>query len=198
MTTSADLRASAAAHAKEAADSYDRCDTDGFVSQWASGLNAQKDRLDAQILDNGGTAEFPALFTLSGEWTPARLVNGTYGTQWQILDATGRPLPQWLPFFPARRSTLTRRGYVEGYVTRPAKAAIQGGTGRGLSGASNCFVTTIEADRPHDPPLSIITSDRFDGLETIEILCPGCLHDGRGPIPMKRSHKCLGPIEETV
>src|SRR5690606_26317917 len=57
-----ELREMARGRDREAADSFDRCDTDGALSQWASGINAQKYRLQADIAENGGMWEFPALF----------------------------------------------------------------------------------------------------------------------------------------
>ena len=37
-STAAQLREAAAADRQAAYDSFERCDTDGFMSQWASGL----------------------------------------------------------------------------------------------------------------------------------------------------------------
>ena len=54
-TTAGDkLRAEAAEHERNAAESFERCDTDGWASQAASGLNAQLNRRLATIADNGG------------------------------------------------------------------------------------------------------------------------------------------------
>jgi hypothetical protein len=40
MTTAEAFRAEEARHLQEAADSFERCDTDGFLSQWAHGMLA--------------------------------------------------------------------------------------------------------------------------------------------------------------
>lgn len=47
-------------------ESYERSDTDGFVSQWASGLTAQKHRLQAELAESGGKTEASALFDTNG------------------------------------------------------------------------------------------------------------------------------------
>lgn len=152
------LRAKAAQHDQDAFDSFERCDTDGFISQWASSISAREARLEAVIIDNGGVAEFPALFTLDGEWVPARRIETRYGMRWQLLEADGRTTGTFLPYRPARRNTLAKHGYVEGYVARPAKAAIVGG-GKGLAGAATCMVAPVPTDRDWDEPAQIICVD---------------------------------------
>ena len=152
------LRARAAALSAASAESFDRCDTDGFLSQWALDLSAQKLRREATIREDGGVSEFPALFTLDGEFVPAKVIDTQYGRRWMLLNATGRATGEFLPYLPVRRSTLARKGYTEGYVVRPAKADIVG-RGRGLSGTA--WVATVATDDPWTAPLSIVTTDRF-------------------------------------
>lgn len=142
-TTAEQLRAEAAQHERNAAESFDRCDTDGFVSQWASGLNADLARTKAQIAENGGRCTFARLRLVridTGEVVAdARKVQTRYGSKWRI-DSTD----EWLPFMPARESTLAKRGYreVEQFETAPATAKHWApGNARGLSGA--CSVQTI-------------------------------------------------------
>jgi hypothetical protein len=54
MDTATELRQQATKHAQDAIDSFDRCDTDGFLSQWASGVMSQKKSLEADLLEAGG------------------------------------------------------------------------------------------------------------------------------------------------
>jgi hypothetical protein len=61
-----ELRASSAAQEQAKQDSFDRCDTDGFLSQWAHGVCASRDQLAAQVAEQGFVSEFPALFDLQG------------------------------------------------------------------------------------------------------------------------------------
>lgn len=162
------LRSKAAAHEQEAIDSFDRCDTDGFVSQWASGVCASEARLAATIVDNGGRDYFPALFTLDGEFVPAKAITFqskfSYGEErrWMVLDANGRSTGTFLPYWPKRRSTLAKRGYVEGWVVRYAEAFIDG-RGHGLSGTA--WAAVRPTDNPWEPPLAVCTTDRWTEKE---------------------------------
>ena len=90
----------AAAHQadQEAQDSFDRCDTDGFLSQWASGMTGRLHRAKAEIAEQGGKAEFPALFDLAGNLVAAKLVETRYGMSWGILpdDSPDGSFVSWL------------------------------------------------------------------------------------------------------
>lgn len=148
MKTAQEYREDASQHEQEARDSFERCDTDGFVSQWASGLNGQVARANARIAEAGGIATFTQtrLVTLDGEATDARRVNTRFGTRWR-LDSTD----EWLPYMPVRESTLGKRGYREIEVAEvaTAKAIVDSPSGaRGLSGATQCYVRTIRTDMP--------------------------------------------------
>jgi hypothetical protein len=156
--TPEELRAEADRHLQAREDSWNRSDTDGFLSQWASGLAAQRASRAAAIAENDGLAEFPALFRLDGTWVPARVIDGRYGRSWMILDEDGKATGEFLTYRPKRRTTNARKGYTEGTVLRPAVAAY-GGRGRGLSGSA--WVETRPTDRPTDPPVRIVTTDRF-------------------------------------
>lgn len=142
----ATLREQAAQHERNAAESFDRCDTDGFVSQWASGINAQVARASAQIAEDGGVARFERtlLQTLEGEAVDFRVVETRYGTRYRV-DATD----EWLPYHPARESTLAKYGYreVDEEVIAPAKATTAAPRGaRGLSGACSVYVRVYRTD----------------------------------------------------
>ena len=132
--TAEDFRESAARHDQEAYDSFERCDTDGFLSQWAHGVNAGKDRLQAEIIENGGMWEFSALFDLRGNLVPAKEVKTPYGYSWGLLDEAN-PEGRFLGFFnPSKAQSDSRRfkanaakGYRMGRILAPAKAVLRGG-----------------------------------------------------------------------
>lgn len=155
------LRTEAAAHWQERADSFERCDTDGFLSQWASGLTAQHRSAEARLLEDGGVAEFITLFDLDGNWVPSRLVEGKYGTSWMVLDETGKRTGVYVPYLPKRRDTLAKRGYVEGYAMFPAKIDYVGGQG----GAATVRVGRVRTSRDHEPPVRVVTVDRWAAKE---------------------------------
>lgn len=144
------LRAEAAQHHQDSNDSFERCDTDGFVSQWASGMMAELKSVQAKIAEVGGSCTFvkTSLVTLDGEPTDARCVETRYGKKWRLDSAD-----LWLAYMPARESTLAKYGYreVEEYVTAPAKAFHSSPRGaRGISGATSVYVRIIRDDMPDD------------------------------------------------
>jgi hypothetical protein len=158
-----ELRQQAAQADQRAAESWERSDTDGFVSQWAHGMTADRDRLQARIIEEGdGTWTFPALFTTDGRFVPARVLEPRqygWGKRWMVLDASGRATGTFLPYQPKRRATLASKGYCEGIVRRPAMASIEG-RGHGLSGSA--WVAIVPTDNPWDEPAAIITADRWE------------------------------------
>jgi len=128
------LRAKATQKDQEAYDSFERCDADGFMSQWASGLSAQQLRLEAEIQEDGGRATFPALFDLNGNLVAAKYVDTRHGYAWGIL-ASDDPSDRFVSWFnPSAASDAKRarrndsiKGYYVGYVKAPAKAELRGG-----------------------------------------------------------------------
>lgn len=133
-------------------ESFDRCDTDGFLSQWAHGLSSVLSQTKAEIAANGGMAEFPALFHKeSGKRVRAKLIwvknkfapwEGEVG-RWMFVDLNGKATGTYLPFGKASRKQK-QLGYFQGTETAPANAKYEG-TGRGLSG--RCWVATYRTDK---------------------------------------------------
>jgi hypothetical protein len=144
--TAEQFRAEAAKHRQDARESWDRSDTDGFLSQWGSGLSAQEADEKAKLAEAGGIATFERtiLLTAEGETTDARRVETRYGTKWR-LDSTD----QWLAWRPERASTLAKKGFKEVEITEvaPARVKLWAPPGaRGLSGAHSVRVITERAD----------------------------------------------------
>ncbi len=107
-------------------ESFERSDTDGALTQWALGINAQKARMEAELESAGNVSEFPVLCDLSGNEVPAKVIAGKYGTCWMLLDASGKATGQFAPYRPARASTLAKRGFQEVMKTLPAKVEVIG------------------------------------------------------------------------
>jgi hypothetical protein len=150
MTDEAQKLRDEAAQAEQAkADSIERSDTDGFLSQWASGLTAQEKRLQAEIVEAGGIATFKRemLETLDGYPAPAKLIGTKYGLAWAFEDEDGKFTGEFISAHPKRTSTMEGKGYreTETLFVAPAKATIKGG-GTGLAGAASCFVGIAPAD----------------------------------------------------
>src|SRR5207244_11723938 len=64
--TAEEWRAEAAQCRKSSADSWERSDTDGFLSQWAADTMARRFDACAEIADNGGRAEQVTLYLTDG------------------------------------------------------------------------------------------------------------------------------------
>ena len=138
------LEAKAVSYRQEAADSFDRCDTDGYLSQWALGICAQRDELKAMLLRNGNVYDFPALFDLQGNRVKAKIVMvsnryryGIKEAKWLVLDSADNAVLWLAPLafdygpeeaLPNKRSAnrLRKAGFVEGTETAPAKVVISG------------------------------------------------------------------------
>lgn len=154
--TAADFNADAARHEDDARESFDRCDTDGFLSQWASGVNAQVARKNALIAENGGVATFWAyrVFDLDGRERSFRRANTRYGFKLVVETANGEV---WIDPEAKRPATNRAKGCIvtkEEFVA-PAHARTWSPPGaRGLSGCTSVQVVTF----PDDHKL------KFDGL----------------------------------
>jgi len=140
-TAAAKLRAEAAQHDRDAADSFERCDTDGFLSQWASGLTGQQKRLEASLIENGGTTDIIGPVTVDGEPVRFRTVDTRYGRKWLVLDDNDDAVA-WLDPFAVRMSTYRKKGYTLGqYQVRGIAKII--GSGTGLASAANCYAAIV-------------------------------------------------------
>ena len=98
---------------RSADESFDRCDTDGFLSQWASGQMSRLYEAIAELAEAGGEWELPVLTDLEGNEIPnSKIVRTRFGTKWLVTDEKDNAVV-WLPFRPAKKSTLGNKGYAE-------------------------------------------------------------------------------------
>ena len=149
-----ELRAKAAASRKAAQDSFDRCDTDGFLSQWASGITGMLYERQAEIADAGGKSEFWGLFRASdGKRIRAKQVSVytkfkySTETRWCVVDANDRAVA-WFPcnWGSGKGRKLKAAGLYEAKESAPAMAKVMG-SGTGLSGAANAYVGVVRMDK---------------------------------------------------
>ena len=134
--------AAASQDLQNARDSFERCDTDGFVSQWASGINADLNREKARICRQEGLDTFTGLY--SGDTRiRAKIVNGQYGSVW-LIDDCDQHLTGGRTFIPVgKRSTVQRKlGLSERPELAPAWVCTAG-SGNGLAGAHSVRVITF-------------------------------------------------------
>lgn len=131
--TEAEWLAEAAASETRKQESWERSDTDGFMSQWASGVMAQEYRAKARMARDGGFAKFPALFDTEGNLVAAKLVATRFGDAWALLasDDPGSKIVGWVNRSKAakastRAANMRKKGYAEGVVRAPAGVRLAG------------------------------------------------------------------------
>ena len=133
-------------------ESWERSDTDGFLSQWANGMTASLNREKINLLRNGGYAQFPVLVH-NGEVISTNIVTFPHPKfEWQTvqrwrLNDEAMHLAEGRRFIPVgKRSTIQRKfGFVEDTRWFPAVARIMG-SGTGLSGCANAYVGVAKRD----------------------------------------------------
>lgn len=144
---------------QESRDSFDRCDTDGFLSQWANGITAEKYRLQADIAENGGMWHFLALFDLTGKLIPAREVYGQYGRFWSLLDSEGNRSGDTFNASEAQNEKIrlrndARKGVYVGLVLAPARVVTRGQSATSVA----CFIE--RNDGGWDPDVFVIDNGK--------------------------------------
>lgn len=144
-TRAAEHEAAARKHYQDRQESFERCDTDGFVSQWASGLLGNLEQRKAELARAGDKAEFPGLFRRSdGARVRAKLIEGRFGLCWAFCDADNRFTGRFLANSKGTpRSKLFREGFEVLQELAPARAELVG-RGTGLSGTA--WVATLRTD----------------------------------------------------
>lgn len=143
-TESKRLQAEAAESRRKEAESFDRCDTDGFLSQWAHGITARLADARADIIEAGGVARFTGLYQGTRR-VKARIIATHFGYSWllhedeqELWAARGKP------FLPVgkRSRVLKAHGLAEKPEMAPADARISG-SGKGLSGCTGAVISTF-------------------------------------------------------
>jgi len=168
--TAQELRDQAARCDQEAADSFERCDTDGFLSQWASGITARKLRAQAELAENGGLMQVCALFNLDGTVASTHYGSGQYGPYWVLNDAAA--LAYGKRFYSpsgarkaARRNANDRaKGFTCGTIRVKGYATVAG-SGTGLSGCASAYVAVlpvVECLRTGDYEIVSVADDTSD------------------------------------
>ena len=153
LQTYQELRAEASEHDQKAFDSFERCDTDGFLSQWAHGFLAQEARAKADLLEAGGVSEFEGLYEgdrriaakvirvknpfshkTDSVWLLREDEEAKFGRKFIPFDYTGKGKIQ-------KKLGLTqRREMAKAFVTTTSN-------GTGLSGAASARVVTLRCTR---------------------------------------------------
>lgn len=121
--TAEQWRQMAADSHRRSIDSFERSDTDGFMTQYAADLYASKYHRCAEIAEAGGTMVTTALFDLDGNPVPARRVDTPYGHSWGLIDPenpegrfTGWFNPSKASNPVTERANNAKKGYYVGRV----------------------------------------------------------------------------------
>jgi len=132
--TAAEWRAMAGEAVRAEAESFERSDTDGFLSQWGHGIMRQVYRLNAEIAEAGGVWEFDAYERIAtGEIAPHRVITTQYGQRVMVLDAEGRATGEFLPYAAKRDATYEKKGFRRVLVTKAAHAKTWAPAGGGYT-----------------------------------------------------------------
>lgn len=159
LTEIAKLEAEARKCHQDAEDSFQRCDTDGFLSQWAAGISARLYETKAQILRTGGYSQFRVLCNADGEVIADRIyifINqfAGYGTvtRWRLPDDLAAKYGRrWVPTagYSGKSRVQKQLGLHEEQRWFPAYAKITtppGAASTGLAGCANAYVGIFRAD----------------------------------------------------
>lgn len=146
METPQQLREEAKAARQRAYDSFQECDTDGFLSQWASNICADELDMRADLIEKGNVAEFTALFTTKGELIEdAREVETRFGWAW-VYKHDGQSLwfnPSKARNPETRRANNAKKGYYLGRVLAKARVKI---VASGAHSARPCVVPDYDTE----------------------------------------------------
>ncbi len=148
--TSAQHIADATVSARRQAESFERSDTDGFLSQWAGGLSAQESSAKAELAAAGGTIETQALFLLDGTVASTHEIRGQYGYSWLLNDTAAEALGRRFLSTSGARKGQRRydadraKGVTLGTIRVPGYVTMSGADGaRGLGGCLSVHVVTL-------------------------------------------------------
>lgn len=118
------LRERAAANRQYAADSFERCDTDGFLSQWAAGVTASENDRKANLADCGGLDIFPALLDENGN-LHARIYTFPdrfrYNASCHMFKVQRGERAEWVNAYYKRESSYEKFGLRKVWIVAPAK-----------------------------------------------------------------------------
>jgi hypothetical protein len=145
---------------RRAEESFQRCDTDGFLSQWALNIGADLDREKANLLRDGGHAQFPVLCDEAGNVLAHKVYkfadrfapdqwNAPTVKKWRLPDdeIAKRGGRKWIPVAGIRASRVQKAlGLHEEHRWFPAIAKITTGGRKstGLGGCANAFVAVFK------------------------------------------------------
>ena len=135
-------------------DSWQRSDTDGFMTQWAMSVTARLYEFAADLASLGWQQEMDALFDLDGNLLDAVTGSGQYGPYWMIRNADGSR--RFVNVSMARKADRRRKFY-EGKGVRVGRVLRHVIPVMRSGGAMSCY-PSVEPDRKR-PEVTIVSAD---------------------------------------
>ncbi|UMO76152.1 hypothetical protein SEA_AMOK_29 [Gordonia phage Amok] len=127
--TADEYRAMAQRNREQSAESFDRCDTDGFLSQWAHDSLAHTYRTLADWAEEGGDVQeiaWPMILDDEGNWRwvdEFRYVKGQYGESVRIWH--DHKVHWWNPSRARKAATARRNDEKKGFRWALVKATVE-------------------------------------------------------------------------
>lgn len=115
-------------HLRKEQESFDRCDTDGFLSQFCHTLSAQQERMKAELAKANGKSVFPVLVdAVTGELRSIELhilpnTFAGYGVVYKWHVKQQGQFPRWVTDFK-REKNFAKHGLRKAYMVAPAKVS---------------------------------------------------------------------------
>lgn len=119
--------------------------SDCALSSRCDDLTMAEYQTKARVARAGWKDTFPALFNLEGQRVRAKLISGQWGLCWAMVGPDGQFTGKFVGAFPARASTMRRKGFVEGEEEAPADVCIAS-SGTGMAGLCSASVNIYRAD----------------------------------------------------
>ena len=164
MSTKAEeLRQQARKSELDAIESFERCDTDGALSQWASQVNARRLYLEADLAEKDYVWTFSTLGDKEGNLVPNKLIETKYGYAYAIfnsfedLESFESPILQWVGLGD---KAIAKKGYTSIVVKAKGKVAV----GKGWS--PNVYVDPVAPFFTPDNCQIVKQSDRLSAERT--------------------------------
>lgn len=133
MTTKADeLRQQAKEAYQRSIDSFDRCDTDGFLSQWASDCSGRLLEAEADLAENNYLWGFTTLGDKDGKLVPNKKIATKFGYAYAVFasfaDLAVRDA-QIIEWVGTGDKAIAKKGYTKIIVEAKGKVVL----GKGLN-----------------------------------------------------------------
>jgi hypothetical protein len=129
-------------------ESWQRSDTDGFVSQWCNSLGAREHQMNAEIAEAGGVALFQGLYCGERRVLAKQVSRPCFGAPWKkehvwLLHPDEERVfgRRYIPVTYAGKTSRVQKALniCQRSEKAPAIAKVMGG-GTGMDGLASCFV----------------------------------------------------------